>query len=187
MHPVINLPLEYWVHDFTRGPDPNFQDPYGYSIGKYDEVREGMYVQDIFGGVRKVHMGIDIGAPEGEPVHLFSEGTLHSQGVNPEDGSYGPTIITKHDFEGRTLWALFGHLSVESLNRFQIGDTISEGEVFAWVGSEEVNGGWKPHLHLQLSWQEPEGNDMPGVVTIEDREQALLTYPDPRLVLGPIY
>ncbi len=33
----------------------------------------------------------------------------------------------------------------------------------------------------------PETHDMPGVVSPEDREQALRDYPDPRLVLGPIY
>jgi hypothetical protein len=38
-----------------------------------------------------------------------------------------------------------------------------------------------------LSINEPETHDMPGVVNPENREMALEKYPDPRLVLGPIY
>ena len=49
------------------------------------------------------------------------------------------------------------------------------------------NGGWEPHLHFQLSYQEPETHDMPGVVAPSDREEALQIYPDPRLVLGTLY
>ena len=30
-------------------------------------------------------------------------------------------------------------------------------------------------------------HDLPGVVSSRDREQALRVYPDPRLVLGPLY
>ena len=33
----------------------------------------------------------------------------------------------------------------------------------------------------------PETHDMPGVVSPTDRPRALLHYPDPRLVLGPLY
>ena len=55
------------------------------------------------------------------------------------------------------------------------------------AGSEEVNGGWPPHVHFQLSLKEPETHDMPGVVEQEARESALEIYPDPRLVLGLLY
>ena len=48
MADVIKLPDEYWVFDFTRGPDPNFECPLDYQIGRYDEVRPGMYTHDLF-------------------------------------------------------------------------------------------------------------------------------------------
>jgi hypothetical protein len=44
-----------------------------------------------------------------------------------------------------------------------------------------------PHVHFQLSSHPPDTHDMPGAVSIEDRPRALLDYPDPRLVLGPLY
>ena len=187
MAEVIILPDEYWVFDFTRGEDPDFQCPFPYQIGRYDEVRPGMYTHELFGGERDLHVGIDIGTPVGEPVHAFSSGVVHSLGVNEEEGSYGPTIIIKHEIEGKPIWALYGHLSMESLDMVSEGMEVAEGQVIATVGDKSVNGGWDPHLHFQLSWEEPEGNDMPGVVARSDRDWALEKYPDPRMVLGPIY
>ena len=187
MAEVIKLPEEYWVYDFTKGQDKDFQCPYEYQIGRYDEIRPDMYTHELFSGERDLHVGIDIGAPVGEPIHAFGPGVVHSLGINDEDGSYGPTIIVKHELEGKPIWALYGHLSMESLEMVSGGMKIDEGQVIATVGDKSVNGGWDPHLHFQLSWKEPEVNDMPGVVKRSDREEALALYPDPRLVLGPIY
>tara|TARA_A100001037_G_C14925849_1_gene533773 strand:- start:222 stop:785 length:564 start_codon:yes stop_codon:yes gene_type:complete len=187
MAEVIILPDEYWVFDFTKGEDSDFVCPFPYQIGRYDEVRPGMYNHELFGGERDLHVGIDIGAPVGEPVHAFSKGVVHSLGINDEDGSYGPTIIIQHEFEGKPIWALYGHLSKESLEMVEQGMVVEEGQIIATVGDKSVNGGWEPHLHFQLSWEEPSENDMPGVVARGDREWALQKYPDPRMVLGPIY
>ena len=187
MHPVIKLPDDYWVFDHTEAQDPDFVCPYLYQIGRYDEVRPGMYTSGIFAGARDLHVGIDIGAPVGEPVCAFVEGVVHSMGINAQEGSYGPTIITRHDWQGRPIWALHGHLSKESLEMVSTGQAVKEGQMIATLGTKDVNGGWPPHLHFQLSWVEPEGNDMPGVVAQRDRQWALKRFPDPRMVLGPLY
>lgn len=198
-HPVINLPEEYWVFDFTRGEDKTWVCPYEYQIGRYDEYRPGMYTSDLFGGVRDVHIGLDIGAPIDTPIYAFSDGIIHSFGNNLEDGSYGPTLITEHFLslpeqvgsqilgQKRKVWALHGHLSLDSITGITVGSQIKAGDIIAKVGSEEVNGGWPPHVHFQLSLKEPETHDMPGVVEQEVRESALEIYPDPRLVLGLLY
>jgi len=198
-HPVINLPEEYWVFDFTRGEDKTWVCPYEYQIGRYDEYRPGMYTSDLFGGVRDVHIGLDIGAPIDTPIYAFSDGIIHSFGNNLEDGSYGPTLITEHFLslpeqvgsqilgQKKKVWALHGHLSLDSITGITVGSQIKAGDIIAKVGSEEVNGGWPPHVHFQLSLKEPETHDMPGVVEQEVRESALEIYPDPRLVLGLLY
>ena len=198
-HPIIEMPEEYWVFDFTRGEDNSWNCPYPYQVGRYDEYRPGMYTTDLFGGVRDIHVGIDIGAPVGTLIHAFADGKVHSFGINPEAGSYGPTIITEHIIQlpvkvgsneynsPQKVWALYGHLSKESLENISIGMNFNAGEKIADVGSEEVNGGWPPHVHFQLSLEEPSNNDMPGVVEKSDRDGALKRYPDPRLVLGELY
>ena len=182
---VVILPEEYTVLDLSKGqwvpPETIF------SIGKYDELRPGMYNTEIFHGERFLHVGIDIGAPIGTPCMAFSDGEVSHFGYNPEPGDYGNVLITKHKLDGVTLWALYGHLSSESIENKILGQKVVAGEVVAWFGDESENGGWEPHLHFQLSLIEPETHDMPGVVAPEDREQALNDYPDPRLVLGPLY
>ena len=55
-----------------------------------------MYNTELFGGERDLHVGLDIGAPIDTPV-AFADGIVFSKGVNPEAGSYGPTIITEHE------------------------------------------------------------------------------------------
>jgi hypothetical protein len=55
------------------------------------------------------------------------------------------------------------------------------------MGHENENGGWPPHVHIQLSLTEPEKADLPGVVTPENRNKALLNFPDPRNILGMVY
>ena len=96
-------------------------------------------------------------------------------------------VITKHLLGGVPLWALYGHLDAASIAGKGVGQPVYAGEVICWMGDKHENGGWEPHLHFQLSLVEPKTHDLPGVVAPEDREQALLDYPDPRLVLGPLY
>ena len=182
---VVNIVGEYTVLDLSKGhwvaPETEF------SVGKYDELRPGLYNTEIFAGERFLHMGIDICGPVGTPCMSFMEGEISHFGYNPEPGDYGNVIISKHELDGVSLWALYGHLSDESIEKMSVGKKISRGEVIAWFGDYHENGGWEPHLHFQLSLVEPTTHDLPGVVSPLEREQALKDYPDPRLVLGPLY
>ena len=179
------MPEDYTVLDLSSGTwtPPNTE----YSVGKYDEVRPNMYNTELFGGTRLIHMGIDIGGPVGTPCMAFADGEVSHFGYNQEPGDYGNVVITQHDIGGTSVWALYGHMDAASIKGKTVGQKVSAGEVIAWFGDRHENGGWEPHLHFQLSLVEPETHDLPGVVAPEDREQALLDYPDPRLVLGPLY
>ena len=184
-HPVVFLPDEYEVRDFTNGEySPSEHE---FDIGRYDELRPGMYSTDLFSDGRFLHVGIDIGAPVGTPCMAFDDGEISHFGYNPDDGDYGYVVITKHMIDGKSVWALYGHLNSKSIEDKEIGQKISKGEVICWMGDKHENGGWESHLHFQLSLKEPETHDMPGVVSPDNRDQALEDYPDPRLVLGPIY
>jgi hypothetical protein len=120
-------------------------------------------------------------------------------GYEEDDGGYGSTIVTVHDINlpshvnhpwagtPRRIWALHGHLARSDLERWKVGDAIQQGEVVGHLGGPHENGGWAPHVHLQLATEATDGIEMPGVVTPEDREAALRTYPDPRLVAGDLY
>ncbi|MFO0601989.1 MAG: peptidoglycan DD-metalloendopeptidase family protein [Polyangiales bacterium] len=184
---VIAMPEGYEVYDFTAGYDPAraLRSPYG--VGRYDEKRRGMYTAALFEGARDVHMGVDLAAPVGTAVHAFADGAVHRFGYNPAPGDYGYTLVTRHEVNGTAVYALHGHLAARSLEgRFE-GQPVARGEVIAWLGDRHENGGWNPHLHFQLSLVRPEVPDLPGVVSERDREEARRRYPDPRLVLGPLY
>ena len=147
-----------------------------------------MYVQSLFEkGQRTVHMGVDVAAPVGTPVRSFFEGEIFMYADNDRAGDYGPTIITRHVLDGHELYALYGHLSRTDLKRLEKGKWIHTGDQIGTVGRREENGGWNPHVHFQLSWLRPEVPDLPGVVNPADREWARTVFPDPRLVLGPLY
>lgn len=184
-HQVVDLPDKYKVLDLTRGVWDSGRSEY--SIGKYDEYRPNVYTTDLFEGVRNIHVGIDIGGPIGTPCMAFMDGKIHKFGYNSEAGDYGNVIITEHKISGKKIWSLYGHLDSQSITSKVEGQLIEKGEIIGYFGDETVNGGWEPHLHFQLSTVEPETHDLPGVVSIDEREIALRIYPDPRLVLGPIY
>jgi len=185
--PVVDLPHDVEILDLTSSYDPDYRPASGFSIGRYDEVRaESMYAEPQFRG-RNIHIGVDIGAPARTPVHAFYAGDIFLFANNKARGDYGPTLITRHHLGDDVLFALWGHLSTDSITDIQIGDRFQAGDEIARIGDRHENGGWSPHLHLQLSIEAPHAADMPGVVSLENRDEALRRYPDPRLVLGPLW
>ncbi|HYW34686.1 MAG TPA: peptidoglycan DD-metalloendopeptidase family protein, partial [Balneolaceae bacterium] len=136
---------------------------------------------------RNIHIGIDIWSEAGQPVFSFYKGIVCYMANHDQKGNYGPTLVIRYTFSGKNLYALFGHLSVMTLNNITVDKSVRKGEKIATIGTESENGGWPPHLHFQLCRQNPGKADMPGVVSEENRGQALKKYPDPRLVLGPLY
>jgi len=89
--------------------------------------------------------------------------------------------------EGQEIFALYGHLSKESLELHINGEKKKKGEVVGWLGEESENGNWPTHLHYQLCIEDPGEPDMPGVVAKENLIPARERYPDPRILLGDIY
>lgn len=192
-HAVVLLPRDYEVFDFTQEYDAN-RTRSAFGVGRYNERRPTMYKQQLFMSKdprqpqhRDVHVGLDISAPQGHEVRAFHHGVVYALGVNPKPGDYGGTIITEHQIGGRKFWALYGHLSHDSLKLRKAGEQIASGEVVGWLGDESENGGWNPHLHFQLSLLQPLVCDLPGVVTTKDLAWALRVFPDPQLVLGKLY
>ena len=188
-HPVIKLPDVVELYDFSKGYNANrtLKSPFG--IGKYNEHRPGMYKGALFEAeARTIHMGIDIGAPVNTPIFAFDKGRILHQGFNQEPFDYGHVIVTEHtDENGELFWVLLGHLSKSSVDRRAAGSTFNKGALIGWVGDTTDNGGWNPHLHIQLSTVRPETHDLPGVVSRQEHAKALVRFPDPRQILGALY
>ena len=187
-HPIIFLPNEYEVYDFTKGYDPERMRHSPFGIGKYNELRPGMYTGELFEKEqRNIHMGIDIAAPIGTAIYAFAQGSIVHQGYNPEPFDYGHVIVTEHLWNDGYIWALWGHLSKQSLQLHHIGQTFQKGDCIGFIGAQTENGGWNPHLHFQLCRFRPTTHDLPGVVSKEQHDWALQVFPDPQIILGRLY
>jgi len=187
-HPVLLIDAPYLVLDLTSEE----AEEYGakdarYTLGRYDEHRPGLYQTDLFSDGRTVHVGIDLGAPAGTPVHAYTDGVVLHAGTNPDPGDYGTVLVLEHAVEDGPRFALYGHLSRATLALSRPGRRVRKGDVIGWLGLHPENGGWEPHLHFQLGIDRPDTHDMPGVVRLSERDDALRRYPDPRRVLGPLY
>jgi 4-aminobutyrate aminotransferase-like enzyme/Ser/Thr protein kinase RdoA (MazF antagonist) len=162
------------------------------AVGRYDEAR-AWYAGDPFRvetddapEQRTVHLGIDLFAEAGTPVFAPFDGEVESLRDNAQPSDYGPTLILTHETgDGLRFHTLWGHLTRETLEGTRAGVRVRKGERIGAVGDATVNGGWPPHLHLQLIMDLLDrSGEFPGVARPRDRDVWLSLSPDPNLVLG---
>jgi len=134
---------------------------------------------------RNIHLGMDFWTQAGTPVFAPFAGEVHSFQVNQGTGNYGPTIILYHPAE--KIYSLYGHVSMADLESVEIGSRIATGQLLCHLGNPDENGGWPPHLHLQLI-RDMQGfhGDYPGVCSQRDLSFYADNCPDPASFLRPI-
>jgi len=166
-------------------------------IGRYDEARL-LYSSSMFGSSaaptderRTIHLGVDLFVEPGTPIHAPLHGSVHLLAENTAELDYGPLVILRHatsdeeNHEEEEFFTLYGHLTRETLRELKPGQAISKGQVFARVGTMHENGGWPPHLHLQIILDLLDrGAQFPGVARASERAVWTSLSPDPNLLLG---
>jgi 4-aminobutyrate aminotransferase-like enzyme/Ser/Thr protein kinase RdoA (MazF antagonist) len=162
------------------------------AIGRYNEARS-VYSSPLFQSGsnpaderRTIHLGIDLFVASGTSVFSPFDAVVHATSDNATPQDYGPVVVLRHQPEaGVEFFTLYGHLSRESLKSLQIGQHIKGGHEFARVGTVEENGGWTPHLHLQIILDLLDlHTDFPGVACASQRDVFTGLSPDPNLILG---
>ncbi len=157
-------------------------------LGGYLEIRDLYRASPAFGDreeePRCVHLGVDLWAAAGTVIHAPLGGTIHSFRDNRAPLDYGPTIIVAHHEGGLDFFTLYGHLSRKSLAGLTQGQDVPAGRPLARMGPPHENGGWPPHLHLQII-TELRGHvgDFPGACTASEVEQWRVRCPNPNLLL----
>ncbi|MEO6210617.1 MAG: aminotransferase class III-fold pyridoxal phosphate-dependent enzyme, partial [Gemmatimonadaceae bacterium] len=159
------------------------------AIGQWDEARL-IYLAPEFaiagspGEHRAIHIGLDLFAPVGTPVFAPFDGVVHASADNRAPQDYGPVIVLRHETDDETeFFTLYGHLSRKSLDDRAPGSIVKAGEKVGSLGPAEVNGGWTPHLHFQITMDMLElGADFPGVAPASQRNAWLNLCPDPNLI-----
>ncbi len=162
------------------------------AIGCYDEPRL-LYVTPAFaagdGTVqehRTIHIGLDLFAQPGTPVYAPLDGVVHAADYQAAPLDYGGVIMLRHTTDdGVEFFTLYGHLSPASFAGLQVGQQVQQGEQIATLGVPSENGGWTPHLHLQIITDLLErGSEFPGVGTPSRRDIWRSVSPDPNLIVG---
>jgi murein DD-endopeptidase MepM/ murein hydrolase activator NlpD len=90
-------------------------------------------------GYRRLHTGIDFGAPMGTPIVASAPGQVASAGW---DGGYGKAVRLNH---GGGVLTLYGHMSRLAVSP---GQRVAAGQVLGYVGSTGMSTG--PHLHYEV-------------------------------------
>jgi murein DD-endopeptidase MepM/ murein hydrolase activator NlpD len=93
----------------------------------------------IGGGEGEFHKGVDIGSPDGTPVHAPADGRVVKAG--PGTG-YGREIEIDH---GNGIVTVYGHLSGYNVT---VGEQVVKGQVIGYVGHSGRTTG--SHLHYEV-------------------------------------
>ena len=158
-------------------------------VGRYDEARlvyGGKQFEEFGSKNRTVHIGLDLFQHSGSPVFAPLPGKVFSVQSNIVLFDYGPVVVLEHTPEGGPIfYTLYGHLSVESVKDLRKGRFIEAGQQFACLGTPDENGGWVPHLHVQIigDMMGSDGNYI-GVALSSQRAVWKSLCPDPNLLIG---
>ena len=136
---------------------------------------------------RTVHIGLDVFLPPATEVRAVLPGRVVFAGYRPERHDYGGTLVLEHQpGDGPAFRALYGHLSKASADRLSAGDSFAAGDVIARLGDVPENGGWPPHLHLQLGGSDApdDPSAWPGVVDADDWDLWAQLFPNPATLAG---
>ncbi len=90
-------------------------------------------------GYRRMHSGVDFGAPHGAPIYAATDGTVAMAGYN---GGYGRYVRLQHSGNIGTGYAHMSRIAVRP------GQQVRRGQVIGYVGSTGLSTG--PHLHYEV-------------------------------------
>ncbi|MEQ8666840.1 MAG: aminotransferase class III-fold pyridoxal phosphate-dependent enzyme [Rhodospirillales bacterium] len=183
-------PLEMTIGE--AGDLTDRRDGHDWRIGRYAEPRLIYTGEDFRNGRfeaddrRTVHLGVDVFAPAGTPVHAPVEGVVCSVIDSPKRFDYGGSVVLEHRTpDGGLFRTLYGHLDPDVATSLECGTTIAAGQPFARLGDARQNGGWEPHLHFQLCLSDAvTAGAWPGVADPDDLSYQLASFPNPAALLN---
>lgn len=98
----------------------------------------GMRVHPI-SGVKKMHNGVDLAAPQMTPIYATASGIVTYAGSN---GGYGNFIKINHENGYKTAYAHLHRINVDNQQR------VKKGDLIGYVGSTGLSTG--NHLHYEV-------------------------------------
>lgn len=138
------------------------------------------------GNRRTVHLGVDIFAPATTEVRAPLDAVVCVVENRPAPLDYGGMVVLQHTTPaGDNFYSLYGHLDPGVCQQLRLRQKLNAGDAFAALGTPEQNGGWAPHLHLQLFMDIDHSDpDWPGVADPDDRKFWTALCPNPAVLLN---
>jgi len=134
----IDVALEYAGQSCSIAPIETTARPYP-PVGEGNLSSAFGYRIHPISGEEGVHTGMDIAAPEGDPVSAAFYGTVLETGENK---GYGKYVLMEHAGGLRTFYAHCSEILAGE------GMVLRPGDVIAYVGSTGSSTG--PHLHFEI-------------------------------------
>jgi 4-aminobutyrate aminotransferase-like enzyme/Ser/Thr protein kinase RdoA (MazF antagonist) len=177
--------------------------PKPFAMGRYDEPR-ALYTSTLFtpgehpiDPSRTIHLGLDVFASEGTPIYAPLPGRIACVQTNTGYLDYGTVVVLEHELQDdqqatHRFYSLYGHLSQDNAAKLAVDQTVRKGDAIGTLGAPDENGGWAPHVHIQLivddlglDHPENEGTlgDFPGVAWANQREVWTSLSPSPAALL----
>ena len=123
-----------------------------YSYGGFLEDRSNLWKNHYNKEIGAfIHLGVDFNVPPGTKVALLKKAKVVNVFIDEDQrGGWGGMVLWK--IIDSPQYLIYGHLKHDiHLKKEQVCEA---GTVFGTVGKSNENGGWFPHLHLQLMNQD---------------------------------
>ena len=174
--------FEQFISDYLKKNDAEVAFG-GYIEGRTLYQRSTIFKSDSI-PERNIHIGLDLWTKANTAVLAPLDGKVHSFKNNIGLGDYGPTIILEHEVENEKFYTLYGHLSLESIEKLSVGTFFNKGEKIGSLGDSAINGDYAPHVHFQIIKNiQAYSGDYPGVCNTNDLNFYIENCPDPNLLL----
>ena len=132
---------------------------------------------------RTIHLGVDFWLPENTPVHALLEGEVVCITNDAYPKGYGGLLILKHQVADFHFYTLYGHNTVQSVQKHAIGSRVKKGAQIAVLANASENGDWVPHLHFEIMLSRLDyTDDFPGVAFESELAIWKSICPDPNLL-----
>lgn len=155
-------------------------------VGRYGEDRDVYAGTDFTTNERTIHLGLDLFQPAGTAVHAPYDAIVEAVAERLDHLDYGHAVLLRHETaDGTVFWTLYGHLDAQCLSLLGVGQRVSAGERIGTMGDQSVNGGWPPHVHVQvLTDLCGMGMDVYGVAPRRESTLWRSLCPNPNLMVG---
>ncbi len=160
-------------------------------IGPWGEDRP-VYTAEAFasnlvtGRRRSLHLGLDLFLDAGSRIRTPLAGRVIDIYVSDLPLDYGHAILLEHNpAPGVAFCSLWGHLSADTARRRKVGEELEAGAIVGEIGGNRENGGWQPHVHLQLiAYRPAQAAEVIGAGEPDYRAVWADLFPDPAAFAG---